>query len=175
MKAPNNHKWCWARFFSLLPVSMDSFICIIVLHAHKTYRFLEFLNIVFQADKRGVHMETKISGDDNNEWVVIKEDLQEWIKELSHMLQEKGIPSRIALSPGCSAGKCSSTYLLQVTKENIQIALGNIEEYYMILHPEIRESQKWVAQGRCPACGHYVGTDARECSDCGLILIIEEA
>ena len=53
--------------------------------------------------------------------------------------------------------------------------LVNIDEYYMELHPEIRESQELVDQGRCPACGYHVGTDARECPDCGLRLIIEEA
>ncbi|GJQ60199.1 MAG: hypothetical protein D8M57_03275 [Candidatus Scalindua sp. AMX11] len=119
-------------------------------------------------------MEMPTPKGDDGEWVIIKDDLQEWIKELSSMLQEKGIPSRIALTPGCSAGKCGSTYLLLVTKENARIALENIEEYYMVLHPEIRESQEWVAQGRCPACGHHVGVDARECSDCGLMLIREE-
>ncbi len=120
-------------------------------------------------------MERDVSKDAHGEWVVIKEDLQDWIKELSHMLQEKGIPSRISLTPGCSAGKCGSTYLLLVTQEKVQIALDTIEEYYMVLHPEIRESQEWVAQGRCPACGHHTGADARECPDCGLMLIIEES
>ena len=49
-----------------------------------------------------------------------------------------------------------------------QAATVNIEEYYMVLHPEIRESQEWIDQGRCPACGHHVGTDAKECPDCGV-------
>jgi rubrerythrin len=94
-------------------------------------------------------METPIPEEAHDEWVVIKEEVQEWIQKLSHMLSEKDIPSRIALA--------------------------SIDEYYMELHPEIRESQELVDQGRCPACGHHVGTDARECPDCGLRLIIEEA
>ncbi|ODS34336.1 MAG: hypothetical protein SCARUB_00467 [Candidatus Scalindua rubra] len=120
-------------------------------------------------------MKTPISEEAHEEWVVIKEDMQEWIEELSHMLSEKGISSRIALAPGCSAGTCGCRFILLVIKKDVQAALVSIDEYYMILHPEIKESQEWVAQGRCPACGHHVGTDARVCPDCGLRLIIEEA
>ncbi len=120
-------------------------------------------------------METPIPEEAHDEWVVIKEEVQEWIQKLSHMLSEKDIPSRIALAPGCSAGTCGCTFLLLVGKKNVQAAHVNIDEYYMELHPEIRESQELVDQGRCPACGHHVGTDARECPDCGLRLIIEEA
>lgn len=120
-------------------------------------------------------METFISDGTNDEWVVIKEDMREWIKELSHMLNEKDISSRISLASGCSPGTCGSTFLLLVAKKNVQEALANIEEYYISLHPEIGKSQEWVAQGRCPACGHHVGMNPKECSDCGLPLIIEEA
>ncbi len=119
-------------------------------------------------------METSISEETHDEWVVIKEEAQEWVQKLSDMLSGNNIPSRIALAPGCSAGSCGCTFLLLVAQNDVQTALVNIEEYYMELHPEIRESQEWVDQGRCPACGHHVGTDAKECSDCGLLLIIEE-
>ena len=110
-----------------------------------------------------------------DEWVAIKEETQEWIKELADMLSEKGIPSGITLAPGCSAGTCGCKFHLMVAKENVQEALANIDEYYMITHPELRESQEWAEQDRCPACGHHVGKDAKECSDCGLLLIIDEA
>ena len=119
-------------------------------------------------------MNTPISDEPHEEWVAVKEDMREWIQELSHMLSERGISSHIALAPGCSAGTCGCTFILLVAKKDVQAALGGIEEYYMLLHPEIRESQEWVDQGRCPACGHHVSADARECSDCGLPLIIEE-
>ncbi len=119
-------------------------------------------------------METPISEETHDQWVIIKEEAQEWVQKLSDMLSENDIPSRIALAPGCSAGQCGCQFILMVTKKDVQAALVSIDEYYMILHPEIKESQEWVNQGRCPACGHHVGTDARKCSDCGLLLIIEE-
>ncbi len=118
-------------------------------------------------------METPASEEAHDEWVVIKEDMTDWIQELSNMLSEKDIASRIALAPGCSAGTCGCRYLLLVTQNDVQAALDNIEEHYMLLHPEIRESQEWVDQGKCPACGHHVGDDAKECPDCGLMLIVD--
>ncbi len=108
-----------------------------------------------------------------DEWVAIKEETQEWSKELADMLSENGIPSRLMLAPGCSAGTCGCKFHLLVAKENVQEALANIDEYYMTVHPELRESQEWADQDRCPACGHHVGKDAKECPDCGLLLIIE--
>ena len=119
-------------------------------------------------------MNTPISEEAHDEWVPIKEDMTEWIQELSKMLFENDIPSRIALAPGCSAGTCGCRYILLVNEKDVRVALESIEEHYMELHPEIRESNEWVDQGRCPACGHHVGKDAKECSDCGLVLIFEE-
>jgi len=110
-----------------------------------------------------------------DEWVAIKEETQEWIKELADMLSENGIPSRLKLAPGCSAGTCGCKFHLLVAKVDVQAALDRIDEYYMEVHPELRESQEWAEQDRCPACGHHVGKDAKECSDCGLLLIIDEA
>lgn len=119
-------------------------------------------------------MKTPNPEETHDEWVVIKEEGQEWIRELSHMLSEEGISSRIALAPGCSAGQCGCQFHLLVNKKDVQAAIVSIDEYYMELHPEIRESQEWADQGRCPACGHHVGTDTTECPDCGLQFIIEE-
>lgn len=119
-------------------------------------------------------METPISEKNNEEWVLVKDDTTDWIQELADMLTENNIPLRVTLAPGCSAGQCGCRHLLHVAKEDAQTALVCIEEYYMTLHPEIRESQEWADQGRCPACGHHAGADAKECPDCGLLLIIEE-
>jgi hypothetical protein len=120
-------------------------------------------------------METPNREEAYDEWVAIKEETQEWSKELADMLSENGIPSRLTLAPGCSAGTCGCKFRLLVTKENVQEALDRIDEYYMTVHPELRESQEWADQDRCPACGHHVGKDAKECTDCGLLLIIDEA
>ncbi len=118
-------------------------------------------------------METPNREEAHDEWVAIKEETQEWIKELADMLSEKGIPSGITLAPGCSAGTCGCKFHLMVAKENVQEALANIDEYYMITHPELRESREWADQDRCPACGHHVGKDAKECSDCGYFLLLK--
>ena len=118
-------------------------------------------------------METPNSEDAHVEWVAVKEGDQDWIKELADMLTENDIPSSITLVPGCSAGTCGCKFILLVAKKNVQAAHDSIEEYYMTVHPELRESKEWADQDRCPACGHHVGKDAKECSDCGLLLIIE--
>ncbi len=34
----------------------------------------------------------------------------------------------------------------------------------METHPEIRNSQELISQGKCPACGYRVAADAVECS-----------
>lgn len=54
------------------------------------------------------------------------------------------------------------------------IALSKIDEHYIKLHLEPEETQEWVSQGRCHACGHKLDSDAKECSDCGLTPIFEE-
>ncbi len=118
-------------------------------------------------------MKTPNSEENIVEWVAIKEDTQDWTKELADMLTEKGIPSLLTLAPGCSAGTCGCKFHLMVAKENVQDALKNVDEYYIITHPELQESKELEDQDRCPACGYDVGKDAKECSDCGLLLIIE--
>ena len=45
----------------------------------------------------------------------------------------------------------------------------------MEIHPEIKDSRELITQGKCPACGSPVGSDAVECPDCGLMLLIIEA
>lgn len=105
---------------------------------------------------------------------VIKEDRQEWIMELKDMLLEKNVPSLMRACSGCSPGKCNSSYQLLVKKDDIDRANALIAEYFLHIHPEIKESVEWQKEGRCPACGHQVGSDSKECTDCGLLLVIEE-
>ncbi|MCP5003354.1 MAG: hypothetical protein GY941_05290 [Planctomycetes bacterium] len=118
-------------------------------------------------------MKTPESEENSEEWVVIREDTQDWTTELADMLTEKEIPTLLTLAPGCSAGSCGCKFHLMVTRENVQEALENIDEYYLITHPELRVSKEWEDQDRCPACGHHVGKNAKECPDCGLLLIVE--
>ena len=118
-------------------------------------------------------METPNPEESYAEWVAVKEGDQDWMKELADMLTENGIPTGMTLAPGCSAGTCGCRFIVLVAEKDVQTAHDYIEEYYMTVHPELRESQEWADQDKCPACGHDVGKDARECPDCGLLLIIE--
>jgi len=92
----------------------------------------------------------------HDEWVAIREEEKEGIRELSDLLFRNGISSKIALAPGCSTGKCGCRYLLLTAKT------------------DARTSQEWETQGKCPACGYSVSPDTKECPDCGLLLIIEK-
>ncbi|MBM4053492.1 MAG: hypothetical protein FJ264_02225 [Planctomycetes bacterium] len=111
--------------------------------------------------------------DNNNEWIAIREDEKGGIKELSQLLSEAGIESKATLVPGCNTGKCGCRYLLLVQKDDAQKAHACIEEFHVEKYPEIKASQEWEAEGKCPACGYCVGENAKECPDCGLLLIIE--
>ncbi|MGR3318120.1 MAG: hypothetical protein ACUZ8O_06530 [Candidatus Anammoxibacter sp.] len=118
-------------------------------------------------------MSEPISGEAHDGWVVIKEGSKEWIRELSNMLSEKSFPSRIDVANRCDVGSCGCKFVLLVEEKDAEVALAGIEEYYVLQHPEFKQSQDWVEQNKCPACGFDVGADAKECSDCGLTLIFE--
>ncbi len=118
-------------------------------------------------------METSDLEEGKVEWVAVKEGDQDWIKELADMLTGNGIVSGITIAPGCSAGTCGCRFILLVAEKDVEAASDHIDEHYVTMHPEHRESEEWADQDRCPACGHDVGKDAKECPDCGLLLIIE--
>jgi hypothetical protein len=61
-----------------------------------------------------------------------------------------------------------------VSREDAEKALERIEEYYSEVHPEIRASREMISNGKCPACASPVGSEATECGECGLTLIIVE-
>lgn len=110
----------------------------------------------------------------HGEWVAIREEEKEGIRELSDVLSGKGIPSQIALAPGCSTGKCGCRYLLLVAKGDVHAAHDCIEEFHTHMYPEIKTAQEWESQGKCPACGYRVSHDTKECPDCGLSLMSEK-
>lgn len=110
----------------------------------------------------------------HEELVTIREEGKEGIRELSDLLSRNGIFCKIVLAPGCSTGKCGCRYLLLIPKKDVPAAHECIEEFYTQKYPEIKTSQEWESQGRCPACGYCVGPDTRECPDCGLLFIIEK-
>jgi len=106
--------------------------------------------------------------------VSIREGGKDWIHELQQEVLAAGIPCRLSLAPGCKAGECGTTFHLLVTSDAAEAATKVIEKYYRETHPEILESESMAAEGKCPACGHPAGPEARECPDCGLVLVIDQ-
>ena len=106
--------------------------------------------------------------------VVLREGDLKWLGELHDVLINAGIPCTVISDPSCKKGCCGSICRLIVSKDDTERAQGRITEYYMELHPELRASNELITQGKCPACGTPVGHSDKECSDCGLTLIIIE-
>jgi hypothetical protein len=106
---------------------------------------------------------------------VVREGDLKWLGKLYNVLIDASIPCAVISDAGCNKGCCGSKCQLIVSKEDLERAQESISEYYMEIHPELRDSIELVNQGKCPACGSPVGTGDSECSDCGLtLLIIEE-
>ena len=107
--------------------------------------------------------------------VVVREGDLNWMNELRTVLIEAGIPCAVHSDAGCKKGCCGAACRLLVSSEDFERARERIEEYYMEVSPEFRASKELISEGKCPACGSPVGTDERECRDCGLpLLIVEE-
>ena len=119
-------------------------------------------------------MEVHVTAHLLDEWVAIREEEKEGIRELSDLLSRNCISSKIALAPGCRTGKCGCRYLLLTAKTDAHAAHDCIEEYHTQKYPEIKTSREWESEGKCPACGYCVSPDTKECPDCGLLLIIEK-
>ncbi|MBW2555103.1 MAG: hypothetical protein JRE20_13395 [Deltaproteobacteria bacterium] len=106
---------------------------------------------------------------------VVRAGSLKWIDELFNVLIDSGIPCVVNTDAGCNKGGCRDTYRLLVSPENVEKANERIEEYCMEIHPEIKDSKELISQGKCPACSCAVDSEAVECPDCGLtLLIIEE-
>ncbi len=106
--------------------------------------------------------------------VVIREADKTWIEELYNVLIDSGMPCSVTANLECKKGCSADTRQLLVSKQDAEKANELIEEYYTEVHPEARASKEMVSRGKCPACASHVGSDAVECPDCGLTLIIVE-
>jgi uncharacterized OB-fold protein len=107
--------------------------------------------------------------------VVVREGDLNWMTELRTALIDSGIPCTIHFDAGCKKGCCGDKCRLVVSSEDLERAQESIETYLMEVTPEFRASKELISEGKCPACGSFVGTDERECRDCGLpLLIVEE-
>ena len=130
--------------------------------------------VLLTPEENKIALEEKKRQVDKDSWapVIIRKGSLPWMNELRSVLADLGIPCTISGEEGCSKGGCGATYCLLVTSENAKVAHERIEEYCMELHPEIKDSQEMISQGKCPACGCSVSSDARDCPDCGLTLMI---
>ena len=106
--------------------------------------------------------------------IVVREGELEWMKELYNVLIDAGIPCVINADAGCKKGCCGGRDRLFVSSRDLGRANERIDEYYVEIHPEMQASKDMSSQGKCPACGSQVDSDAAECSDCGLTLMIFE-
>jgi hypothetical protein len=107
--------------------------------------------------------------------VVVREGEFKWMRELSAVLIDSGIPCMIDGNAGCNKGCSGSAHQLMVSSQDVEKAHERIEAYFTEIHPEIQTSNEMVKQGKCPACSAHAGPDAVECPECGLTLLsIEE-
>jgi hypothetical protein len=104
--------------------------------------------------------------------VVLREGDLKWLGELYNVLIDGGIPCTVTSDLGCNKGSCGNKCRLIVATEDLERAQERITEYFMEMHPELRDSHELVSQGKCPGCGSPVGADDTECSDCGLTLLV---
>ncbi len=109
-----------------------------------------------------------------DEKVVVREGELDWMSELREALIDAGIPAEVRSEDDCGKGCCGSACRLVVSPEDLEKAQARVEEYFMEVNPELRESNELMKEGKCPACGSPVGAGARECPDCGLPLVIVE-
>jgi len=106
--------------------------------------------------------------------VAVREGSLKWMDELYTVLINAGIPCVVNVDAGCNKGCCGDTCRLLVSAQDAEKANERIEEYFSEIHPEIKASREMMSQGKCPACSSPVTSDAVECPDCGLTLIIVE-
>ncbi len=110
-----------------------------------------------------------------DEKVVVREGELDWMTELREVLIDSGIPAEVRSEDDCGQGCCGGGCRLVVSPADRERAQQRVEEYFMEVNPELRESNELLKEGKCPACGSPVGPEARECPDCGLqLLIVEE-
>jgi len=106
--------------------------------------------------------------------VVVREGSLQWMDELYNVLIDSNISCVVHSDAGCKKGCCGNTYRLLVASGDAERANDHIEQYCAEVHPELRTSREMMSRGQCPACGSPVSSDAAECADCGLTLLIIE-
>lgn len=133
-------------------------------------------DLLLPEEHRRVQEEKKRLGEKavENRAVVREGDL-DWMSELRAVLVHAGIPCSLHSELNCNKGCCGDNFQLVVSPDDLESAQQRIEEYFMLINPELGTANELIKEGKCPACGSPVNTDERECPDCGLsLLIIEE-
>lgn len=94
-----------------------------------------------------------------------------WAQSLSERLQAAGVPHRIAAENAGSAD--ALRFGVFIRGEDREAALAVDAEVLREQLPDLPEGfdPGALQEGGCPACGAAVGTDERECPECGLALI----
>ena len=130
--------------------------------------------VLLTPEENKIAREEKKRQVDKDSWtpVILRKGSLTWMDELYRVLTNTGIPCVVNAEEGCSKGGCGATYCLLVSSQNAEVANDRIEEYCMEIHPEIKDSKELISQGKCPACGCSVDSNAVDCPDCGLTLMI---
>jgi len=110
-----------------------------------------------------------------SELVLIRAEGPAWIESLANALRIEDIPSRIEIidpeQHGARSGVSGSACGLFVREVDLARAREIDAEVEREQIPDLpAESAPAVADDGCPACGHRVVPEARECPDCGLFL-----
>jgi hypothetical protein len=133
------------------------------------------LLLTFEEHRKAQEEKKRIAEKIVENTVVVREGDLGWMSELRTVLVDAGIPCTVHSNAGCRKGCCGAECGLLVSSEDFERARERIEEYYMEVSPELRDSNELLKNGKCPACASPVGPDDRDCRDCGLpLLIIEE-
>ena|SRR3990172_1424286 len=83
-------------------------------------------------------------------------------------LKSAGFDSKVL---NMNQGKsCSGGFGVFVNQSLAAQAAGKLQELFYKRNPEVKEMEKKVSEGRCPACGAEIFYSVYECPDCGLNL-----
>ena len=106
--------------------------------------------------------------------VCVEEGTADRLAELAGALRAAGIEPQILRAHGgksCSSGSGLGLFVPQALAKE---AVAAMDEYWLNLHPELKEMEERLGAGLCPACGAKLTMTTRgvitECQDCGLNL-----
>ena len=107
-----------------------------------------------------------------------------WAQALSQQLSKAGISHRIEAVPDEAEGEgvrgepdAVLPYGVWVLEADLPAAREVDENFLRSQIPDLPEdlsAHEPVGDEQCPACGTAVSQNARECADCGLVLVIGE-